>query len=152
MSLSVQTDDNAMHTAERGGSLRPHWEHLRCCFLLSWNKAAAEMCFTLKPGWFSRFWPVGREVEKELNVDHVVYLREWVCDICCPHRPLCLSLWLFRHPPRPRFPLPPQICIHTFTLAHLSAWQRFQSPLLQLLHQLNRVSRLCVLWLLWEAN
>lgn len=47
---------------------------------------------------------------------------------------------------------PPQICIHAFTLAHLSAWQRFQSSLLQLLHQLNRVSRLCVLWLLWEAN
>ena len=39
--------------------------------------------------------------------------------------------------------------MHTHTLAHRSAWRRFISPhSFQLLRQLIRVSRLCMLWLL----
>lgn len=143
---------------------------------------------------------VGREVQRELNVDNVVYLNTsvWVGGLNVIHTRtalfilpsssssiLRLPLSLFRIPsllvlPFPTFPFllnahhcltvlqPHPISLfaassvvlsslvfsnaHThkyaWTLTHLSAWRRLLYPLFQLLHQLIRVSRLCVLWLL----
>lgn len=172
MSLSPQTDDNAMYIT--GPRVRGHPDWKRMHDAKSFEKRHYWYLFTVCLGCCDSLYitalmllNVVGEVQRELNLGDAVYstMSLWVRRLRAIHTSVApFTTVLITHSLSP-----PQFVLDSFfspfqawlllSLFWESVpwftvtpfWGRLLSLLLQLLYQLNCVSALCVLWLLWVA-